>query len=99
MSADNGIYILKLKDQCRVIMASAIDNLYNYNDNQPLSERLIRSQVVEYFKSSSALTLNEAIDLAFSMEKEMIDNNYQLEYGIRSIYCTDYSWEQLISGI
>lgn len=28
MSADNGIYILKLKDQCRVAHLQAIDNIY-----------------------------------------------------------------------
>ena len=55
MSVDNGIYILKTKDQYRVTHAQAIENIYWEYDNKyayyfnSANDKLVPTRVVEYW--------------------------------------------------
>lgn len=92
LSADNGIYILKTKDnQYRVIYASAIENLY-WNPLDPNSyNKLIPTRIIElYGKLKYTYDKNLARDIAFNMAK-----NTYLEYGISEIV-VDKTWSQII---
>ena len=92
MSADNGIYILKTKDQYRVIHTTAIENLYwNLFDKSSFSE-LIPTRIVEYF-GDSKYTYNQdlARDIAFNMARKIP----VLEYGVREII-VDKTWGQTV---
>lgn len=77
MSADNGIYILKAKDQFRVVHAQAIENVYgdcSYSNNilNPL-------EVVRIWGNCRYTRhLLKAMTIAVSMDRE-----YQTEYGIK----------------
>ena len=92
MSADNGIYILKTKDnQYRVIYASAIENLY-WNPLNPNSQnKLIPTRIIElYGKSKYTYDKNLARDIAFNMTR-----NTYLEYGVNEIVI-DKTWRQIL---
>lgn len=92
MSADNGIYILKTKDnQYRVIYASAIENLYWNPLDSNSYNKLIPTRIVElYGKSKYTYDKNLARDIAFNMAR-----NTYLEYGISEIV-VDKTWRQIV---
>lgn len=59
MSADNGVYILKLKDQCRIRETKGIDRLFNSFD-KPIPSRLYR----EFRDAEQTKDMNEAVTVA-----------------------------------
>ncbi len=97
MSADNGIYILVLKDQCKVIHTQAIENLYWSHLTKSSNSEPNSARVVEYFYEQPALTLEEARNIAFEIEKEIMESDHPvLEYGISSIKI-DKTWKELVT--
>jgi hypothetical protein len=98
MSADNGIYILVLKDQCRVTEAGAIDNLYwwhNGNDRHDINA----CRVVEYFSKAKVLPdLQTADAVAVGIEDGMVaEDGFATEYGICQITdLCDKTWEEVV---
>lgn len=92
MSADNGIYILKTKDQYRVIYAQAIENLYWNPLDESNFDKLIPTRIVEYY-GKSKYTHNKDIvrDIAFNMARKIP----VLEYGVSEIII-DKTWKQIV---
>jgi hypothetical protein len=92
LSADNGIYILKTKDQYRVIYAQAIENLYWNPLDESSFDKLIPTRIVEYY-GKSKYTHNKDIvrDIAFNMARK----TPVLEYGVREIII-DKTWKQIV---
>ena len=95
MSADNGVYILKTKDQYRVIYASAIDNLTwsyldpNFHEKNP--EKFVPSRILEYFgKSKYTYDKNTAMRVANGILKSLP----VCEYGIVTIRYNK-TWKQI----
>ena len=91
MSADNGIYILKTKDQYRVIHVQAIDNLF-YSHISNNRDVLVPTRLVEYF-GSCRYTRN--FDTAMKVAKAIEFNLPILEYGIKTFYI-DKTWRQVV---
>lgn len=96
MSADNGIYILKCKDQYRVLHTQAIDNIYlTFEDssfgvamNTPVSTRII-----EYFGDYKYTRSKEtALNIAYSMLMKLD----VCEYGIQVI-SVNRTWKQIVN--
>lgn len=86
MSADNGIYILNLADQSRVIHAQAIDNLWWSFVNFQVQQNPVSTRVYEYFKDVPAMTKPLAHAKAVELEDEIMKSDFPvLEYGISSI--------------
>lgn len=56
MSADNGVYILQLKDQIRVVYTQAIDNLWW----TPLERGILQDKLVPTTRS---LNILEIVDI------------------------------------
>ena len=92
MSADNGIYILKTKDQYRVIHAQAIDNLSWSHIKRNSQREMISTRIVEYYGNSRyTRDVEIAQKVAFAMSKRYP----VLEYGI-SILRINKTWNQII---
>lgn len=92
MSADNGIYILKLKDQYRVIEAQAIGNLYWSFSTFSESEDLVPTRLVEYY-GTSKYTRN--FDMAMRIATLMLKHVSICEYGIQIIQCNK-TWKRVV---
>lgn len=93
MSADNGIYILVLKDQCRVIHAQAIDNLYWWHCDEDRNE-INPLRVVEYYKDVNSHLRDEARKVAINLLEEI---GYT-EYGVSEINdLKDKTWDEVIA--
>jgi hypothetical protein len=92
MSADNGIYILNLKDQSRVIHTQAIDNLWwNYVING-IGDNFVPTRIVEYFSNAIPMTNEKAIAKACEMEKDYPI----LEYGMVN-FNIDKTWDEIVN--
>ncbi len=93
MSADNGIYILKTKDQYRVIHAQAIDNLwYSHFTKSNVSEEMVPTRIVDYF-GDCKYTRNQK--LARKIASNMANHTSILEYGIIE-FEINKTWSQII---
>lgn len=91
MSADNGIYILKCKDQYRVIYAHAIENLW-WTPLSPGNDKFVSTRLVEYYGNSRYTRDAEiAMKVATAMEK----NYGWTEYGIRT-FPINKTWKQIV---
>lgn len=79
MSADNAILFLSLKDQFRVTMGFAIDNLYYSWSDSPRSESLVLPRIFSYFKKAKSFdNRSDALNYAY----KLYNNQIILEYGI-----------------
>jgi len=93
MSSDNGIYILKTptkdKDifEFRVIHAQDIEGIYWNNQKNDYQESPYAANLISYFGKEKVLTEEEADKMAFSLEKEIMSDDFCLilEYGINTI--------------
>ena len=73
MSADNGIYILRCKDTCKVKECKAIESIYTVND------KLDPIRVYYTFKDAeTAKDMNEATDIS----EKLLEALDYCEYGI-----------------
>jgi len=91
MSADNGIYILKTKDQYRIVHAQAIENLNWSFKNLSCDNDLVSTRIVEYYGNCKPIK-NE--DEARKIASEMKEVTGCLEYGICTIFI-DKTWEEI----
>lgn len=85
MSRDDGIYVLHLKDSCRVTKMYAGENVL---DNFVFMYQAFNDAV-------QTKTFEEAIDLARTMQKE-----HRTEHGIRVINSDEYvkfTWAELVN--
>jgi hypothetical protein len=93
MSSDNGIYILLLKDECRVIYAQAIENLYWDFETKKIGDKYISTRLVEYFQNAKSFkNVDDAHDYAFKQAEEV----GSLENGICSIPLQNKTWKSII---
>ena len=99
MSADNGIYILKLKDQYRVAHLSAIDNVYycemaSVEDNEYAcrNHKLIPTRVVEMWGDCKyTRNFKKALEIA----NKWCSSLYVCEYGV-NIITYNKTWKQIL---
>lgn len=92
MSADNGIYILKTKDQYRVTHAMAIDNIYWSHIDGDHYPKLVPTRVVEYW-GGKKYTRNE--ETALKVANAMLKHTYICEYGINTIVFNK-TWKHIV---
>jgi len=97
MSADNGIYILELKDQSRVIHAQNIENLYWSYITMSQTSDFVPTRIIEHYKDAKPMSLEEARNKAFEMADEILNDDFCpiLEYGIQS-FKIDKFWNQIL---
>ena len=97
MSADNGIYILNLKDQSRVIHSQNIEDLCWSFLTFGLIDDFVPTRIVERYCSAIPLTRKEAQSKAFEMEEEILNDDFCpiLEYGIQS-FNIDKTWDEVV---
>jgi hypothetical protein len=94
MFTDNIIYILQLKDECRVAEMGAPDNLYwSYVEGDP-SLRMIPIRLVSVFLGKNSFS---DYDTAMRYAKEIYDEIEYVEYGIATIDMRGYSWNDLLN--
>lgn len=97
MSADNGVYILKTKDQYRVIETQAIENIYfSFIEPEKLGNHIIPTRVLEYW-GNCRYTFNQetAMRVADRILKSVIEDYGVCEYGIR-IFEYDKPWKKIV---
>ena len=88
MSADNGVYILKTKDQYRVAHLQAIENLSwsaidgRWDFSEKEKERYVPTRVMEMW-GGCKYTRNR--EVAFQIAQRMVRNLRICEYGIHVI--------------
>ena len=92
MSADNGVYILKTKDQYRVIHAQAIENLYWTPLKNGLHGEFIATRLVEYFGHTR---YTRDFDTAMRVANAIAKDKY-LEYGI-VVLKIDKKWSTVLN--
>ena len=97
MSADNGIYIIELKDQARVIHAQAIENLWWSNLSNREVTNMVPTRIVEYYDDAQPMSITEAHEKARDIYNEIMDDDFApiVEYGICS-FKINKTWEQII---
>jgi hypothetical protein len=97
MSADNGIYILEMKDQARVIHAQAIENLWWSDKTKQMEDEMVSSSIVDYYGGAIPMTSEEARNKAFEMEEEIMNDDFCpiLKYGIRTFYINK-KWDEIV---
>lgn len=94
MSADNAILLLELKDQWRVTMAFAIDNLYWSYSETSHSGELSLARIFEYFKK--AKKFENKLD-ALNFATKLFDKSEYVEYGIIPLEIKK-TWEQVLKN-
>ena len=82
MSADNGIYILKCNNGCKVLHAQGIDAIYFEPDESGFNHESVR----EIFAEAELLTEAEADEKAI----QLAEDAYYTEYGVCEI---DYPFD------
>ena len=98
MSADNGIYILKTKDQYRVTHAQAIENIYWEYDSRyacyinERTNKLVPTRVVEYW---GGCKYTRSAEKAQQIAESMLRRIGFVEYGIR-IFTYNKTWKHII---
>jgi hypothetical protein len=93
VSIDNGIYILKTKDnQHRVIHTQAIENIYWSYIDECYKDKPVSTRIVEYF-GDARYTYNQDIarDIAFGIARKN-----ETEFGIREII-VNKTWNQIMN--
>lgn len=98
MSADNGIYILKTKDQYRVAHLCAIDNISwsiidgNWQNNDATRGKWVPTRVVEMW-GDCKFTRDES--KALSMAHKWVSSLPICEYGV-NIITYNKTWKQIL---
>lgn len=97
MSADNGVYILKTRDQYRVIETQAIENVYfSFLHPEVLSDKLVPTRILEYW-GNNKYTFDKAtaMRVAERILNKVLSDYGICEYGIR-IYEHDQTWKSIV---
>lgn len=98
MSADNGIYILKLKDQCRVAHLQAIDNIYwsefesDITTAKRYNREIIPTRVVEMWGDCK---FTRSYEKALEIANNWCNHMWICEYGVNTI-TYDKTWKQVL---
>lgn len=97
MSADNGIYLLEMKDQWRVIHAQAIENLHWSNIDNDYADDYNSVRIVELYRKVTPMNEEEALKEAQRLYEEIMDDDFCpiLEYGIVHLF-VDKTWSEII---
>ncbi|MFC8686009.1 hypothetical protein [Brevibacillus porteri] len=91
MSADNGVYILKTRDQYRVAYAHAIENLW-WNYAKRISEKeMVSTRLAELYGSKR---YTKDAEKAMKVAQDIARDSGYLEYGIR-ILSINKTWKQI----
>lgn len=98
MSADNGIYILKTKDQYRVAHLQAIDNVSwsiidkNWQNNDSVRVKCVPTRVVEMWGNCKFTRSKEK---ALRLAHKWASSLPICEYGV-NIITYDKTWKQIL---
>lgn len=98
MSADNGVYILKCKDQYRVAHLQAIENVFwscingSWQDRKYTKGKLVPTRVVEMW-GECKFTRN--FETALSMANKWCSSLPICEYGV-SIITYNKTWKHIV---
>ena len=98
MSADDGIYILKTKDQYRVTHAQAIENIYREHDNEYAyyinckTEHFVPTRVVEYWGDTK---YTRSVEVAQRVAETKLRDVGFVEYGIRT-FTYNKTWKHIV---
>ena len=98
MSADNGIYILKTKDQYRVAHLQAIDNVSwsiidgNWHNNKETREKCVPTRVVEMW-GKCKYTRDE--NVALKIAHRWANSLSICEYGV-NIITYNKTWKHIV---
>ena len=83
MSADNGIYILTTANtEFRVAECSAIENLYDYEDDPDYRQDYLQ---MNFGSSEVYYSIDDAYKKAKELYNDIITNGGYLEYGINEV--------------
>lgn len=93
MSADNGIYILKTKDQYRVIHAQAIENLWWSYIDMDNEDEIVPTRIIEYYNDSLVFTDETKVQKVANI---MLKNFPYVEYGIQTIK-VNKTWDEIVN--
>jgi hypothetical protein len=94
MSADNGIYILILKDEYRVIHTQGIENLWWSFLTMKIEDKMSPTMVFEYFDGEESFKDEKS---AYERALEIYKKWDYVEYGIRKLYeFRKKTWEDII---
>lgn len=98
MSADNGIYILKTKDQYRVAHLQAIDNVHwsaidgDWQNKKETKGKYVPTRVVEMW-GKCKYTRDE--NTAFKIANKWASSLFICEYGV-NVITYNKTWKQII---
>ncbi len=92
MSADNGVYILKTKDQYRVAYAHAIENLWWNFVKRDSDNEMVPTRLVELY-GKKRYTKNA--ETAMRVAQAIMGDSRYVEYGIR-ILPINKTWRQIV---
>jgi len=97
MSADNGIYILEMKDQVRVIHTQNIENLWWSDIEEEQLDNFVPTRIVEYYAGAKPMTLEEADAEAKRLYDEILSDDFCpiCEYGICH-FAIDKTWDEIV---
>ncbi|MBQ7066883.1 MAG: hypothetical protein IJN92_08660 [Lachnospiraceae bacterium] len=90
MSKDNGIYILQLKNECRVLHAKNIENVLMDKTN-PWCGPFVADWLVEYFEKAPVYG---CITDAVAAAAELSDTAGALEHGMKLLLDLSHTWEE-----
>ena len=92
MSADNIVWILKLRDEYRVKYMGAPDNIYFSFITFSTESTPIFTRIIEYFEDAESFNnLDDASRAAW----KIFDDYRFVEYGVTPIDLQNYSWQDI----
>lgn len=90
MSKDNGIYILQLKNECRVIHAKNIENILEDKEN-PWCGPFVADWLLEYFGKAPVYgSVADAVMAAVVLS----DTVGVVEHGIKLLPDLEHTWKE-----
>lgn len=99
MSADNGVYILKTKDQYRVAHIQGIDNIYfsfmdgDWRDIESKKNKYVPTRVVEFWGECN---FTRSAKRAFEISNKIEKNLPICEYGV-CVITYNKKWEDILN--
>ena len=85
MSANNGVFILKTKNNYRVTYCGCVESL-----SPDSNGKIDPIEVVDAFKN---VRTTKSFETAYQIAKAMVHNSWYVEYGIKVIEYNKYWWQ------